>query len=183
MRNTRSSLWLRFICALGASLVIACASNARPDRRPAAQVRQWRMPVAGITADDLVDTYGAKRAGGRRHQGIDIFAKRGTPAIAVASGFVTTNKNVNGGNCIYLTSDDGYVFYYAHLAGWPRWIAAGERVEAGEVIGYVGNSGNARGGRCHLHFEVQAGRRTLNPYALLRGERASSPAVAGRLAR
>jgi murein DD-endopeptidase MepM/ murein hydrolase activator NlpD len=133
------------------------------------------MPVAGVTPDDLVDTYGARRAGGRRHQGLDIFAKRGTPAIAVTSGFVKTNRNANGGNCIYLTSDDGYVFYYAHLAGWPRGIGAGDRVRAGEIIGYVGNSGNARGGRCHLHFEVHAGGRTLNPYAVLRQRALSSP--------
>jgi murein DD-endopeptidase MepM/ murein hydrolase activator NlpD len=137
------------------------------------------MPVAGVTARQLVDTYGAPRDGGRRrHEGIDIFARRGTPVIAVNSGIITINRNAAGGKCIYLTSDDGYVFYYAHLAGWRRGIGDDVRVRRGDVIGYVGNSGNARGRRSHLHFEVHAGGRTLNPCVLLR--RHSTPEIASR---
>lgn len=119
----------------------------------------------------FVDTYGAPRAGYRRHQGVDIFAVSGTPVLAVVNG-VVEEKGVNGlgGNKLWIRSPgDNWRYYYAHLSGFAAGIGNGTRVKKGQVIGYVGNTGNARTTPPHLHFEshVPAGAAT-NPYPILR---------------
>ncbi len=111
------------------------------------------------------DTWLAPRRG-HRHQGCDVFAARGTPCYACVSGRVRTGYGRNAGKTIYLYGDSGDLFYYMHLNGYA--VTSGH-VEAGQVIGYVGDSGNARGGACHLHFEVHPdGGRAINPYPILR---------------
>jgi hypothetical protein len=90
------------------------------------------------------------------HEGCDIFAARGTPIIAVAQGRVS-NLQINqgaGGTTLRLTTPDGTYFYYAHLDAFAPFLYDGTLVPQGEVLGYVGNTGDADGGPTHLHFEV-----------------------------
>jgi len=118
----------------------------------------WRCPVDGPTA--FGDTWGAPRPGDRRHLGTDFISPRGTPLVAVVSGVATAGQNDLGGNVVYLAGDDGHRYYYAHL---DRWGQLG-RVAAGEVIGFVGDTGNAVGVP-HLHFEIRpGGGPSVNPF-------------------
>jgi len=104
---------------------------------------------------------------GHRHHGCDIFAAMGTPCYACVSGRVRISHSCNGGKSIYLNGDDGDVFYYMHLNGFA---VTGGHVEEGKIIGYIGDTGNAIGGACHLHFEVHPkGGKAINPYPILRG--------------
>lgn len=122
-----------------------------------------------------VDSWGAPRMVGteyyHRHEGTDVFALRGTPVVAVVDGVVErVGTAVLGGIKLWLRSpDDGWTYFYAHLSGYAPGIQDGLRVRKGEVVGYVGDTGNARGTPPHLHFEahVPAGRAT-NPYPILR---------------
>jgi peptidoglycan LD-endopeptidase LytH len=106
-------------------------------------------PVVGPSA--YGDTWGAPRSGGRRHQGVDMIAPTGTQLQAVVSGFVEHYSNALGGVTLSLLGDNGNRYYYAHLSGYEG--AAG-RVEQAQVIGYVGDTGNATGVP-HLHFEIR----------------------------
>ncbi|MGH9181488.1 MAG: murein hydrolase activator EnvC family protein, partial [Acidimicrobiales bacterium] len=123
----------------------------------------WTCPVQGPRA--FTNDWGQPRSGGRSHQGNDILSPRGTPVVASVAGTVKANSSSLGGLAYYLRGDDGNTYFGAHL---DRLGATG-RVSAGTVIGYVGNSGNARGGPPHLHFEVHPGHgRAANPFSLLR---------------
>lgn len=119
----------------------------------------------------FVDTFGAPRSGHRKHEGIDIFAAKGTPLYAVVDG-VIEEKGVNGlgGNKLWLRSPgDGWKYYYAHLSGYASGIYNGARVSKGQVIGYVGNTGNARTTPPHVHFESHPpSSGPANPYPILR---------------
>jgi murein DD-endopeptidase MepM/ murein hydrolase activator NlpD len=123
-----------------------------------------RCPVAGPHA--FSNDWRAPRHG-HLHQGNDIFAPMGTPSVAVVSGVVSRHGSGGlGGLSIYLWGDNGVEFYYAHMSGFAA--PAGARVAAGQVIGYVGNTGNARGGAPHVHFEIHpGGGRPINPYPSL----------------
>jgi peptidoglycan LD-endopeptidase LytH len=116
------------------------------------------FPVIGITHRAVQSGFGAARdAGTRAHEGIDIFASRGTPVVAVAGGFARTDTNGLGGNVVWLRTGllGGTTYYYAHLDRWE--IGGSARVEEGDVLGYVGNTGNARSTSPHLHFGVYDG--------------------------
>jgi murein DD-endopeptidase MepM/ murein hydrolase activator NlpD len=127
------------------------------------------MPVAGVQPDELVNTFGAPRDGGRRrHRGIDIFAPKGTAVVAVSEGqisFIGTQSKA--GKCIWLVNDAGVSFFYAHLDKWASGLYEGKQVRAGEVIGYVGKTGNARRSGHHLHFAIHRESQAVNPYPFL----------------
>lgn len=105
------------------------------------------------------DSWGWARSGGRSHEGVDMIAERGVPVIAVRDGDAQFKTNRLGGNAVWLTTADGDKFYYAHL---DRWEGESRTVRAGDVIGYVGSSGNAQGS--HLHFETLPDGDVENPF-------------------
>jgi murein DD-endopeptidase MepM/ murein hydrolase activator NlpD len=114
------------------------------------------VPVAGLSRASLHSSWGDPRSGGRHHQGIDVFAKRGTPVIAAADGEVirigTTDRL--GGNTVWVAGKPSTLYYYAHLDHHRAGLRVGDHVDAGDVLGYVGNTGNARTTPSHLHFGV-----------------------------
>lgn len=138
------------------------------------------LPVAGVRAGQLVDTYSDARSENRVHDAIDIMAPRGTPVLAASDGTVAklfTSKL--GGLTIYeFDPTSTWVYYYAHLDRYADGLAEGQPLRRGDVIGHVGSSGNASPDAPHLHFEVsrlgpekhwwQA--TPVNPYPLLGGE-------------
>jgi murein DD-endopeptidase MepM/ murein hydrolase activator NlpD len=119
----------------------------------------------------FVSSWGFSRSGGRLHQGNDLMAARHTPLVAVTNGVVSAVNASDGGlggRTIWLESDTGATFYYAHLESIATGIEEGDRVSAGTLIGTVGNSGNARGSGTHLHFEIHpSGSGAMDPYPIL----------------
>lgn len=147
------------------------------------------IPVRGIGPGQLRDSYNDARSGGRTHNAIDIMAPQGSPVVAAADGVIHRLRTGGlGGITIYQLGEDGRtLFYYAHLERYAAGIREGQRVRRGEVIAYVGDTGNAGPGNYHLHFSV--GRLTsmerwwesenVNPYPLLAGS-AARAATASR---
>ena len=141
------------------------------------------IPVVGIKADQLVDTFDQARGQGRRHDAIDIMADEGTPVIAVADGTIEKLFNsVRGGLTIYERSpDQKWTYYYAHLQSYAPGLAEGQQVKRGQVIARVGHTGDASAAGPHLHFAINSmapGERwwngkPINPYPLLAAKKAS----------
>ncbi len=124
-------------------------------------------PVAGAVS--FSDTWGAPRSGGRRHQGVDMIAARGTPIVAIYAGTIKRiSTNTLGGKSIWLRAGNGDEFYYAHLDNYGD-ISVGKSVSEGYVVGYNGSSGNAPDWLPHLHFEFHpGGGSAVNPYPLVK---------------
>ena len=109
--------------------------------------------------------WGNPRSGGRTHKGTDIFGAKGRDLYAVTGGSLRTRTGGLGGTALWLYGNDGHAYYYAHLSGWAPGISTGSRVSQGQIIGYVGNTGNAVGGAHHTHFEIHPnGGAAINPY-------------------
>lgn len=136
------------------------------------------IPVAGIRPDQLLDTFTDARSEGRSHDAIDIIAPRGAAVMAAADGNIarlfTSDK---GGITLYQFSpDQKFIFYYAHLERYADGIKDGKQLKQGEVIAYVGDTGNAVPGNYHLHFAIWRvpdpkkywDGENLNPFPLLR---------------
>lgn len=140
------------------------------------------IPVAGVRASALVDTYTQARAGGaRKHDAIDIMAADGTPVVAAANGRVEKLflSEGGGGITVYVRSpDQRWIYYYAHLQGYAPGLAEGQQVKRGQLLGRVGHSGNANPAGPHLHFAInrmEPGEKwwqgtPINPYPLLAGK-------------
>src|SRR5690606_19812088 len=140
----------------GQAPAVASKMPARPASATTAGPRGLRVPVRGVAADALSDTYADARSEGRSHDAIDIMAPAGTPVIAVADGHVeklfTSDR---GGLTIYQFEPSGrYAYYYAHLDRYADGLKEGDALKQGEVIGYVGSTGNANDEAPHLHFGI-----------------------------
>jgi murein DD-endopeptidase MepM/ murein hydrolase activator NlpD len=141
------------------------------------------IPVTGVKADQLSDTYDDARGAGRRHDAIDIMAAEGTPVSAAADGKVEKLfSSVRGGTTVYVRSpDQKWMYYYAHLQRYAPGLHEGQDVKRGQVIGLVGHTGDASAAGPHLHFAINTmgpGERwwqgtAINPYPLLAGKKAS----------
>ena len=118
--------------------------------------RMLAVPVLGRYPDDLPDTFDAGRSGGRRHNATDIFAPRGTLVLSADDGVIRRlSTNALGGITIYATDPaDRFVYYYAHLDRYAPGLTAGQRIRRGDVLGYVGTTGNAPPTVPHLHFQI-----------------------------
>lgn len=172
----------------GIILLITAGCVSTPKRKPlpplpAAELQKLRaqampaylpIPVKGINRYQLKDTWGAARSRGRSHEGIDIMAERGTKVTSTTDGIIADMRNNNlGGKVIWVVGPAGVYHYYAHLDKHKRGLDVGDVVDAGDVIGYVGNSGNARGGSPHLHYGIYLsgkGRGAVNPFPYLIGQ-------------
>jgi murein DD-endopeptidase MepM/ murein hydrolase activator NlpD len=138
------------------------------------------IPVAGVQPTQLIDTFSDARSEGRVHDAIDIPAPGGTPVLAAADGeIVKLFQSERGGTTIYqLSADKKLVFYYAHLQSYAPGLQEGQFKRQGEVIAYVGDTGNAGAGNFHLHFSIAVladpkrywDGSNINPYPLLRGK-------------
>ena len=152
--------WLAFADAL--ARLRAAAAGLGPVRV---------CPVLGETW--FTNNWGDDRPGGRSHKGIDLMGTRGTPVQAIEDGVVVqASWHRQGGRQIYIRADStGDVLYYAHLESWEKWIWTGTRVDAGDVIGTLGSSGNADSPTLHFGWMPGSGRVDLdnleNPYGLL----------------
>ncbi len=134
------------------------------------------FPVKPGTERDIGSRFGAPRdAGARNHHGIDIFARRGTPVVAAASGVVSrVNETPIGGKVVWLRDVFGNSLYYAHLDS--QAVSSGMRVEIGDTLGFVGNTGNARSTPPHLHFGVyRRGEGPVDPFWFVHRPRGDMP--------
>ncbi|HEX8485957.1 M23 family metallopeptidase [Sphingomonas sp.] len=158
----------------------ATAPVERAAARPAPSVPlpgELMIPVAGVGRSAISDSWGDTRSEGRGHHGTDIAAPARTPVVAAAAGTIEKLfQSERGGTTLYVRSADGrWRHYYAHLAGYAAGVREGLRVQAGDRIGYVGDTGDAGAGNYHLHFgltRVTPGQRwwegeEINPYPLL----------------
>ncbi|MCL1593349.1 MAG: peptidoglycan DD-metalloendopeptidase family protein [Actinomycetia bacterium] len=144
-------------------------SSARPGAAggaPVATTPGFVCPVQGGTS--FIDSWGFARSGGRRHKGVDMFAPRNRPLQAVVDGRIKLSSNSLGGFTVHLYSDNGTVYYYAHLESQAAELRSGQRVTKGTVVGFVGNSGNARYTSTHVHFEIRPNGKAVNPYPTVR---------------
>jgi murein DD-endopeptidase MepM/ murein hydrolase activator NlpD len=158
------------------------AGGAAPAPTPTSAAGALLLPVQGINADQLQDTFTDARSEGRVHDAIDILAPNGTPVLAVAGGTVEKLfDSVRGGLTVYQFEPSGrYCYYYAHLDRYADGLAEKKTIKRGEVIGYVGSTGNASPEAPHLHFEIHVlgpekqwwKGESINPYPVLKGQQA-----------
>ncbi len=199
-RDQRAPIRLAaFLAVLAAAGVSVAPSPPAPAAAPF--VYPMVFPLVGPRAIEahLTQSFGDPRSGGRHHEGVDILAPKLTPVVAVADGTVRWLYGTRGGNCcdLAIVHDDGWRSRYIHLNndtpgtddgegyGIARGIRVGARVRAGQVIGYVGDSGNAENTVPHLHFELRRPDGTaVDPYPSLVAAEANpatspAPRIAG----
>ena len=153
-------------------------------------LRNLSIPVAGVSSGQLHDSFYDSRSEGRTHCAIDIMAPRDTPVLATDDGTVVRlHQSDRGGVMLYQSDSAGaYIYYYGHLTRYADGISEGKAVRRGEVIAYVGDTGNAGAGNYHLHFGISkvtapgkwSGGEAINPYPLLTGKPASPSIEAGK---
>ncbi len=115
--------------------------------------KEMSVPVEGMAVSSLASTWHAPRSGGRRHEGADLFAKRGTPVVSAVEGDVwRIGTDRLGGQVVWVLGEGHTLYYYAHLDAYAAGLSVGDHVERGQPLGFVGNTGNARTTPPHLHF-------------------------------
>jgi murein DD-endopeptidase MepM/ murein hydrolase activator NlpD len=190
-----SAFWIWFYSSLPEPAPQVARSGTivavKPDKAPPVEVAQQvvvgpaglAIPVVGVKATDLVDTFDDARSAGRRHDAIDIMAGEGTPVIAAADGTIEKLFFSHGGGGITIyerSTDPKWQFYYAHLQRYAPGLAEGQQVKRGQVIAFVDHTGDASASGPHLHFAINSmapGQRwwqgtPINPYPLLAGKKA-----------
>ena len=136
----------------------AAAAGGRPATR-LQQMGSIAFPMDPRPKCEVLDSFGDSRSGGRAHEGIDILATLGQPVYAVADGTLTKqyvdglDSSLSGNGWKLSTGSDRTFFFYAHLSRFPDGLLVGAKVKRGDVIGYVGDTGNPGPGNYHLHFE------------------------------
>lgn len=135
---------------------VAAAPSISADPFEELRGRHLTLPVQGIKKEDLRDTFDEMRGGTRRHEAIDVIAPRNTPVLAVEDGTVARLfLSEAGGITIYqFDPTETYVYYYAHLERYADGLKEGDKIKRGDVIGYVGTTGNAPRDTPHLHFAI-----------------------------
>ena len=166
VRSLCGAIFAAFIAwqATAAGVALPAAPDAGAMRVPAlpgaaatlAGTERLIIPVAGVRPDKLTDNYNDRRGGTRTHEALDIMAPRGTPVVAVADGRIVKLFNSRpGGLTVYeFDAGESVAYYYAHLDHYAAGLYEGKAVAQGEVIGYVGTTGNAPKNTPHLHFQV-----------------------------
>jgi peptidoglycan LD-endopeptidase LytH len=171
------------ICPRLQTLIPIADARAKNFEEPPTQapstIASLLIPVQGVTAEQLVDTFSQARSDARTHEAIDIPSPSGTPVLAVANGtIVKLFISKPGGLTLYqFDSTETFAYYYAHLNGYADGIVEGKQVKRGELIGYVGSTGNANPTAPHLHFAIfELGPKknwwqgkAINPYPRLGG--------------
>ena len=175
-------LQLGFILLMLSSILAGCTSKPTKPVAPntaklqnlknTAMPNRLPIPVDGLSAKNLRDTWGASRSTGRTHEGIDIMAPTGTKIFAATDGYISSLKGNNlGGTVIWMIGPAGTWHYYAHLDRHKRGLKEGDFVKKGDHIAYVGYSGNASKSAPHLHYGIYLdgkGRGATNPYPYLK---------------
>ena len=127
--------------------------------------------LLGVEVDDLSDTWGDARSGGRTHEGIDIFAPRGAFIVSPTDAVVTRiDYGDSGGKVVYTANPGGETFYYAHLEDYKDGLDEGDELKKGDLIGFVGNSGNASLAAPHLHVTIYGDNGAENPFPRIEEE-------------
>lgn len=135
---------------------------------PKAAESTLQMPVRGVSRRQVTDTFGAPRDGYRRHEGQDIFAPVGTPIYSATAGIVwRIGSGARGGLYVFVAGGGGRRYYYAHLSRYAPNLREGQKVTTGTLLGFVGNTGNARTTPPHLHFGVYSGSRRTCDYRII----------------
>src|SRR5437870_929579 len=164
--------------------VLSTPTPPTPDASPVLPIPEGSaptkliIPVAGVRPDQLHDTFSESRSEGHIHDAIDIAAPLGTPVLAAADGtIVRLFHSERGGTTIYqLSTDNKFVYYYAHLDRYAEGLTVGHFAKQGETVAFVGDTGNAGAGNYHLHFSISLISNpkrywegvNINPYPLLR---------------
>ncbi len=162
----------------GGVVVATMPPPAPPTKEILARFPGAVFPVRGPV--NYTDTFGAYRADmpNHRHEGNDIFAKMGTPIVAVLAGTIRYSTLGIGGNNAHLTDARGDYFYYAHMVRFAAGLKSGDHVAKGQVIGYVGETGDAAGTSPHCHFEIHPdGGPAVDPFPYLEAWRAAAAGV------
>lgn len=155
----------------GVYRILIGPSGSRLAEAGRVSLRGHRYPVRGPHRfRGAVGKFGAGRSGGRVHEGFDVVARCGTPLIAARGGTVVRRRfhpRLDGNFVVIAARKERRTYRYSHLSR-PSPLRRGDRVHTGDLVGHVGKTGNARSTPCHLHFEIRAGRRFIDPEPRLR---------------
>ncbi|MSP59519.1 MAG: M23 family metallopeptidase [Myxococcales bacterium] len=165
------------IAAVVALAAILASPTARALSRFARPPDAAVVPVLGVAPRSLSGSFGEPRSEHRRHKGIDIFARRGTPVVATVAGqVIRVGQNRLGGNVVWIAGEGAQIYYYAHLDRFRDGLHRGDDVARGDLLGYVGTTGNAARTPPHLHFAIHpawTGFAAIDPAPWLKGHCAS----------